>query len=169
MMAIPSENPSLTQQTREANSSCMLMSYYVIYDGYCNLCVTLIQILEKLDGGRLFAYIPMQKQEALNSLGIRQEDCNLGIILVDAEAPKRRWQGSEAIEEIGRLMPMGELFVATYQKMPGFKQIGDIAYEQIRDNRYTLFGKRSDVYQSACFSDFCSKNNSEKFIDFHKS
>ncbi|MFM6005241.1 MAG: thiol-disulfide oxidoreductase, partial [Sphaerospermopsis kisseleviana] len=25
------------------------MNYYVIYDGNCNLCVTLVQLLENLD------------------------------------------------------------------------------------------------------------------------
>ncbi|PLZ35449.1 thiol-disulfide oxidoreductase, partial [Fischerella thermalis WC542] len=30
------------------------MNYYVIYDGNCNLCVTLVQLLENLDQGNQF-------------------------------------------------------------------------------------------------------------------
>ena len=36
------------------------MSYYVIYDGNCNLCVTFTQLLETFDQGQRFQYIPMQ-------------------------------------------------------------------------------------------------------------
>jgi hypothetical protein len=33
--------------------------------------------------------------------------------------------------------------------MPGMKWMGDRIYEQVRDNRYSLFGKRSSPYTSA--------------------
>ncbi len=125
------------------------MTYHVIYDGNCNLCVTGVELLERLDSGQLFGYIPMQDREALSRFGITPEDCELGMILIDADAPDRRWQGSDAVEEIGRLLPMGSLFVAAYRALPGLKWSGDRLYEQIRDNRYTLFGERSTTYQSA--------------------
>jgi predicted DCC family thiol-disulfide oxidoreductase YuxK len=124
------------------------MSYNVIYDGNCNLCVTLVQLLENIDRGELFEYIPMQDLEGLNRFGITAEDCEMGMILIDAKVPEKRWQGSDAAEEIGRILPGGEVFVAAYRAMPGMKWMGDRAYEQIRDNRYTLFGKRSDTYKS---------------------
>ena len=123
------------------------MTYYVIYDGNCNLCVTLVQQLENLERGSLFQYIPMQDGEALNRFGITPEDCQLGMILIDADAPERRWQGSDAAEEIGRLLPTGDAIVAAYRAIPGLKWMGDRFYEQIRDNRYTIFGKRSTTYQ----------------------
>ncbi len=37
-----------------------LMSYSVIYDGNCNFCVSLVQLLESIDRGQQFEYIPMQ-------------------------------------------------------------------------------------------------------------
>lgn len=125
------------------------MNYYVIYDGNCNLCVTLVQLLESLDKGSLFQYTPMQDLETLNRLDITPEDGEMGMILIDANAPEKRWQGSNAAEEIGRLLPVGNAFVAAYRALPGVKWAGDRFYEQIRDNRYTLFGKRSSTYQSA--------------------
>lgn len=81
------------------------MNYYVIYDGNCNLCVTLVQVLENLDQGNLFRYVPMQDQTTLSQWGITSADCNMGMILIDAENPQQRWQGSDAAEEIGRLLP----------------------------------------------------------------
>ncbi|MBE9095978.1 thiol-disulfide oxidoreductase DCC family protein [Tychonema sp. LEGE 07203] len=124
------------------------MKYNVIYDGNCNLCVTLVQLLESLDRGQNFEYISMQDLEGLDRFGISSEDCEMGMILIDAQNPEKRWQGSAAAEEIGRILPAGEVFVAAYRAMPGMKWMGDRLYEQVRDNRYTLFGKRSTTYKS---------------------
>jgi predicted DCC family thiol-disulfide oxidoreductase YuxK len=124
------------------------MNYYVIYDGNCNLCVTLVQVLETLDKGKLFRYTPMQDAEKLQQWGITPSDCELGMILIDADAPEKRWQGSAAAEEIGRLLPMGSVFVDAYRTLPGLKPVGDRIYEQVRDNRYNIFGKRDSTYNS---------------------
>lgn len=121
--------------------------YHVIYDGNCNLCVNLVKLLETLDRGEQFLYLPMQDQQALKVLGVTPQDCELGMLLIDQDNPTRRWQGSNAAEEIGRLLPLGWVFVDAYRALPGMKQWGDRVYEQIRDNRYTLFGKRSTTYQ----------------------
>ncbi|MBW4658795.1 MAG: DUF393 domain-containing protein [Drouetiella hepatica Uher 2000/2452] len=123
--------------------------YQVIYDGNCNLCVNLVKLLETLDRGERFLYTPMQDQQILDRFGITPQDCELGMILLNAEAPDQRWQGSDAAEEIGRLLPLGSIFISAYRTLPGMKWMGDRTYEQIRDNRYTLFGKRSATYQSA--------------------
>ena len=125
------------------------MKYHVIYDGNCNLCVTLVQVLENLDKGQLFDYIPMQDEERLKNFGVTPQDCQMGMILIDANSPQRRWQGSDAAEEIGRLLPVGDVFVSAYRAMPGMKWMGDRVYEQVRDNRYSWFGKRSNTYKSA--------------------
>lgn len=125
------------------------MNYHVIYDGNCNLCVTLVQALESLDQGQLFDYISMQEQEALQNLGVTAQDCEMGMILIDAKSPERRWQGSEAAEEIGRLLPVSDVLIGAYRVIPGLKWMGDRVYEQVRDHRYSLFGKRSSTYKSA--------------------
>lgn len=134
------------------------MGYSVIYDGNCNLCVSLVQVLERLDQGHQFQYLPMQDEASLRDLGITAQDCEMGMILINSENPQQRWQGSNAAEEIGRLLPAGDIFVAAYRALPGLKWGGDRIYEQVRDNRYTLFGKRDRVYQSlypVCLSGSC--------------
>lgn len=142
--------------------------YKVIYDGNCNLCVTLVQLLEKLDRGQQFGYIPMQDEVTLGQLGITAADCEMGMILIAPEdaadavnaSSLKRWQGSDAAEEIGRLLPMGQVFVQAYRALPGAKKGGDLAYEFIRDNRYGLFGKRDRTYvsdYSACDDGSCKK------------
>lgn len=114
------------------------MNYHVVYDGKCNLCVSFTQLLGQFDRGQLFDYIPMQDEVSLEKFGITGQDCEQGMILIDANSPERRWQGSDAAEEIIRLLPMGGLFIATYRALPGMKWFGDRTYEQIRDNRYTF-------------------------------
>ncbi|PZO23467.1 MAG: thiol-disulfide oxidoreductase [Leptolyngbya foveolarum] len=132
--------------------------YAVVYDGNCNLCVTLVQLLEKLDGGDRFTYVPMQDENTLAAFSVTAQDCELGMILINLDRPDQRWQGSAAAEEIGHLLPMGALFVQAYRAMPGAKSAGDKTYEYVRDNRYDLFGKRTETYQPTypvCTDDAC--------------
>jgi predicted DCC family thiol-disulfide oxidoreductase YuxK len=142
------------------------MSYYVIYDGNCNLCVTFTQLLETFDQGERFQYIPMQDEIGLKTFDITPEDCEMGMILIngrDREAALRdrsqRWQGSNAAEEITRLLPLGDLFIQAYRALPGMKAFGDKSYEKIRDRRYDWFGKRKNTYQSV-YPFGCSLTNS---------
>lgn len=71
------------------------MSYCVIYDGNCNLCVTLVQLLESIDKGNLFQYVPMQEEQTLANWGITSQNCEQGMILININVPEQRWQGSD--------------------------------------------------------------------------
>ncbi len=124
------------------------MTYTVIYDGQCNLCSNLVQLLETLDQGDRFQYLPMQDLSGLDRYNVTAQDCEMGMMLIDNQHLDRRWQGSNAAEEIGRILPFGAVFVAAYQRLPGVKWMGDRVYEQVRDNRYALFGRRSSTYQT---------------------
>ena len=121
------------------------MKYHVVFDGKCNLCTNFAQILKQFDRDKIFAYISMQNEAKLAEFGITPENCEAGMILIDASQPEKRWQGSEAAEEIASLLPMGELFVNAYRAIPGMKWLGDRSYEQIRENRYELFGEREET------------------------
>lgn len=124
------------------------MTYAVIYDGNCNLCTNLVRLLEQLDRGEMFHYVPMQDEETLAQWQISPADCEAGMILLDPQNPQQRWQGSEAAEEIGHLLPLGDVFVQAYRSLPGAKSVGDNVYAFIRDNRYRIFGRREDVYET---------------------
>jgi predicted DCC family thiol-disulfide oxidoreductase YuxK len=124
------------------------MKYHVIYDGDCNLCATFAQLLEQFDRGKIFDYIPMQDATTLAEFDITPQDCAAGMILIDGKQPEKRWQGSAAAEEITRLLPLGDAFIAAYRAIPGMKWLGDRTYEQVRDNRYNWFGKRDTTYNS---------------------
>jgi predicted DCC family thiol-disulfide oxidoreductase YuxK len=126
----------------------MTASYLVIYDGDCNLCATLVQALEQLERGSLFRYVPMQDAETLTQWHITPQDCEMGMILLGINNPHQRWQGSDAAEEIARLLPAGASVIGAYRAIPGLKGLGDRTYTQVRDNRYAWFGRRPQTYQS---------------------
>jgi predicted DCC family thiol-disulfide oxidoreductase YuxK len=123
-------------------------SYVVIYDGRCNLCSTLVQALEQLERGRLFRYVPMQDSDTLAQWHITAQDCEMGMILLTLGNLQQQWQGSDAAEEIARLLPAGAAVIQAYRAIPGLKGLGDRTYTQVRDNRYAWFGRRSQIYQS---------------------
>ena len=142
--------------------------YCVIYDSTCNLCVNLVRLLESLDQGAQFQYLPMQDSPTLARYGITPTDCEAGMILIDIDNPSQRWQGSTAAEEIGRLLPLGNPFVLAYRALPGAKQVGDQVYAFVRDRRYDLFGQRRDRYDSAfplCNQQSCNPQSSGPSAD----
>jgi predicted DCC family thiol-disulfide oxidoreductase YuxK len=124
------------------------MTYYAIYDGNCNLCVTFVQQLEQIDRGKIFRYIPMQDKQTLAEFSVTEADCQQGMMLINADNPSQRWQGSAAAEAIGKLLPGVNLAIDLYRWIPGLKWLGDRGYLQIRDNRYQWFGKRDRTYIS---------------------
>ncbi|MDB9311798.1 DUF393 domain-containing protein [Spirulina sp. CS-785/01] len=125
------------------------MKYHVIYDGNCNLCVTLTQLLEQFDRGELFDYIPMQDDRTLAQFHLTPQDGDAGMIVLEDQNPSHRWQGSDAVEKIAELLPTGDLWMAAYRSIPGLKDVGDQVYAQVRDHRYEWFGKRDSTYSSA--------------------
>jgi predicted DCC family thiol-disulfide oxidoreductase YuxK len=139
----------------------------VIYDGNCNLCVNWVRLLQQIDRAAQFCYVPMQHPN-LAQWGVSEADCQQGMILLSpgVGADQSRWQGSDAAEEIARLLPGGALAIAAYRALPGAKGLGDRAYLQIRDNRYSWFGKRPtywadsdlepvDLAPGECHTDSC--------------
>jgi Protein of unknown function, DUF393. len=88
-------------------------------------------------------------------------DMVLGVMLIDLNCPSIRWQGSSAIEEIAKLLPNAAPFVHLYLQIKPIKWLGDRTYEQIRNHRYALFGKRSHTFVSEfapiCAGDRCQR------------
>jgi predicted DCC family thiol-disulfide oxidoreductase YuxK len=132
----------VTLSSSESNPD--LARYTVIYDGNCNLCANWVRLLVQIDRADQFTYLPMQHPQ-LDRWGVSPADCQQGMILLDPTR-RQRWQGSQAAEEIARLLPGGAVLIAAYRALPGLKGLGDRAYLQIRDNRYDWFGQRSTYW-----------------------
>ncbi|MDY7023399.1 MAG: DCC1-like thiol-disulfide oxidoreductase family protein [Cyanobacteriota bacterium] len=110
------------------------MSYYLIHDPNCPTCGPFIQLLQSYDRGQLFTCISLENQERLAEFGLTLEECKQkGLILINTNNLSQRWYGSEAIEEVVNVLPMGQLLIATYRAMPGAKPIGDRVYVTLKD------------------------------------
>lgn len=105
-------------------------------------------MLEGMDQGRLFHYVPMQDQLRLQDWSITAADCEAGMILLEDQTPEHRWQGSAAAEKIATLLPGGAALIAAYRAIPGLKELGDRTYSQVRDHRYQWFGQSPSLYCS---------------------
>ncbi|MEO5567784.1 MAG: DUF393 domain-containing protein [Gemmatimonadaceae bacterium] len=109
--------------------------YTVVYDGTCKVCTRLSKVLGKWDRGRLevvasqapgvmarFPWIPARAYtEALQVVGPGGET----------------WQGSEAIEQLLRILPRGRLIAWIFQ-VPIVRTIADRFYRWFARNRYHL-------------------------------
>ena len=110
------------------------MSYYLIHDPNCPTCRPFIQLLQSFDRGQLFTCISLEDRERLRDFGLTVEECQQkGLILINVNEPSQRWYGSEAVEEIVNVLPMGHLLIATYRAMPGAKPLGDSVYAALKD------------------------------------
>jgi predicted DCC family thiol-disulfide oxidoreductase YuxK len=110
----------------------------------------------------------MQDNSMISRFGITLADCQWGVILLDSHDWGKRWQGTAAIEEIVRLLPLGESFVAAYRIIPGLKWIGDRSYEQIRDHRYDWFGQRTMPHNTPYPVGCMQEESSVKFVPLQK-
>ena len=79
--------------------------YYVIYDGNCNLCVSLVKLLEKLDQGKTFNYAAMQEQEVLSSLDNKNLNCIQYYLLVSGYYSRSRGSSSSSSSSSTRYSP----------------------------------------------------------------
>ncbi len=128
------------------------MKSTIIYDGNCNLCTTFVKLLEKIDRGERFCYLPMQQVETLLHLGIHPTEMEQGVILL---TDKTKYQGMKAIERIGELLPGFDRLVSVYNQIPGVKPLSYSGYAWVKDHRYQLFGQ-CQTYES--IYPFCDKS-----------
>ncbi len=120
------------------------MKSIIIYDGNCNLCTTFVRLLETIDRGTRFCYVPMQNTGTLLNLGVDPIEMEKGIILLE---DKTKYQGIAAIERIAETLPGFDRLVNLYNQIPGVKPLGSLSYEWVKDNRYQLFGQ-CQTYES---------------------
>lgn len=121
-------------------------TYTVVYDGTCNVCGKLANVLKKWDNGMLevvpsqtpgvqarFPWIPARAYvEALQMVG----------------PGGKTWQGAEAIEQLLTVLPRGRLIGWVFH-IPYFRHVADRFYRWFARNRYHLgCGKHCQLRQS---------------------
>lgn len=115
----------------------------ILFDGVCNMCNTGVNVaLDSQEAKQAFRFAPLQSQAGrtlLQQCGRAPDDISSIVLVEDGQHSVK----SQAILRIGQHLnpPLGQLATLGFI-VPNF--LRDIAYDQVANNRYNVFGKRQE-------------------------
>ncbi|KAG8053277.1 hypothetical protein GUJ93_ZPchr0001g33141 [Zizania palustris] len=111
----------------------------MLFDGVCNLCNGGVRFVRDHDPNRSIRYIPLQSESGrklLQRSGRAPDDIS-SVVLVEKD---RSYIKSEAVLRIMEYLNLPFPQLASFLKfVPLF--LRDFAYDNVADNRYTVFGR----------------------------
>lgn len=112
----------------------------ILFDGVCNLCNSLVNVLIDQDEDGYFKIGTLQSDEALELLRLHglDEDRMDSLVLLEGEAVYRR---SEAALQIARRL--GWPWILLYPLLALPRALRDAVYDWVAANRYRWFGRRN--------------------------
>jgi predicted DCC family thiol-disulfide oxidoreductase YuxK len=116
-------------------------NYKILFDGTCNLCNNVVSFITKNDRKRIFCFIPLGSEKALDYLNsYNKKDVNKGSVLLIRD--DKIYTKSDAVLHILKyldgLWPLLYMFII----VPAF--IRDPVYDIISKYRYRWFGVCTD-------------------------
>mmetsp|Transcript_374 Transcript_374/g.373 ORF Transcript_374/g.373 Transcript_374/m.373 type:complete len:197 (+) Transcript_374:138-728(+) len=118
-------------------------SHIVVYDGVCNLCLGVMEVLKKIDVNNKLTYLPFQSQTAKSILKILGMDTNQMKSILFIRSFNEYYSKSQAIlrilEDLGLPFP---IVIALSYIIP--QRSGDLIYDIVARYRYNIFGKKED-------------------------
>jgi predicted DCC family thiol-disulfide oxidoreductase YuxK len=105
----------------------------VFYDADCGVCFFIARVLARLDVFRRLRIVSNQDRTALPA-GIDSELLDRTLLVVDSEAPGRRWTRAEAVYQCLAALPLGRLW-AWPLRLPGLSQLAGAGYDAFARNR----------------------------------
>jgi predicted DCC family thiol-disulfide oxidoreductase YuxK len=111
----------------------------ILFDGVCNFCNRMVNIILKYDQDAHFQFAPSQSTAGINMLQQYKLDqkASASVILIDND---KVYTKTDAVIQIAtHLKGWPRLFMGL-KYVPKF--IRDLGYDLVSKNRYTLFGKR---------------------------
>ena len=111
----------------------------VVYDGECPFCIDQIDKFKKLDTDSKLEFVPKQNPEITDRFPILlQSKFETGIRFIRADGNIEI--GADAVYQICKRLPLYKP-VAWLYAVPGLKQIAQICYGYISENRKRFAGK----------------------------
>ncbi|HZK08771.1 MAG TPA: DCC1-like thiol-disulfide oxidoreductase family protein [Bacteroidales bacterium] len=116
--------------------------YFILFDGYCNLCNGFVRWLIRRDKSARFRFLPLQSAEGKQLLQLSEmkfdpsDDPETVILYHDGTI----WERSEAILEIFKILGGGLRLMAPLKYLPLAWR--DKLYNFVARNRYRWFGRR---------------------------
>jgi predicted DCC family thiol-disulfide oxidoreductase YuxK len=105
----------------------------VFYDVDCGVCFLIARVLARLDVQRRLRFVSNQDAAALPA-DVDRELLDKTILVIDPEAPARRWTRADACAEIFRALPFGGLW-SWPLRLPGLNALAGAAYDLFARNR----------------------------------
>jgi len=108
----------------------------VFYDVDCGVCFFIARVLARLDVHRRLRLVSSRDTEALATYAadIDRELLDKTVVVIDPEAPARRWTRAAAVAEIFRALPFGGLW-SWPLRLPGVSALSNAAYDAFARNR----------------------------------
>ncbi len=110
----------------------------LFYDGECNLCNGLTQLVKEIDSKKVIDYAPLQAPEVKDFLaqnGIDTNNITTVVCAVDGKIFTKSTAVIKIMQQISGLSALAELFLL----IP--LEIRDSLYDVIASNRYQWFGR----------------------------
>ncbi|WP_141504167.1 thiol-disulfide oxidoreductase DCC family protein [Paenibacillus luteus] len=119
---------------------------YVIYDGYCNLCLASVARLKELRSNADLQFVPIQQLEAEGEG--QQLIPNIGQLkyaelyekMHVADESGQLFAGADGVVRVLRTVK-GLRRLAFFYRIPGMRKIADRMYRYVANRRYEWFSK----------------------------
>lgn len=112
-------------------------AYTVVYDGDCNVCTRLVDVLERLDSDREIEIMPSRAAAISTRFPWIPAGAYKESIQVIRSADGRTWQGAAAIEQLLDVLPKGTLMSWIFS-IPLARPVAERLYRLFARNRHRL-------------------------------
>jgi len=111
--------------------------YTVVYDGNCNVCSRIVDVLERRDKDERLEIIPSAAAAATGRFPWILPTAYSQSLQVIRTSDNRTWQGAAAVEQLLDVLPRGR-FVSWIFSFPFARPIAEKLYRAFARNRYRL-------------------------------
>ncbi len=129
----------------------------LIYDGQCNLCVSLVKFLEPMNreqNGYRMTFVPFQHaDELIVAYKLNPDKLRQALHLIDASGSV--FAAGAAVEKLSDVFPLLKLGAGFWTT-----SAGELLYKAVAENRYRVFGCSDECYISE--SSMRAQSTSEK-------
>ena len=111
--------------------------YTVVYDGDCNVCSRIVNVLERRDRDERLEIVPSGAVAAAGRFPWIPPAAYAQSLQVIRTADNRTWQGAAAVEQLLDVLPKGRA-VSWIFSIPFARPVAERLYRAFAKNRYRL-------------------------------
>ena len=111
----------------------------VIFDGTCDFCTWSARMVERLDRHHRIRLVPFQAPGALASAGLSHPEAEAAAWAITPGG--KRYRGAAAVN-LALAVALGTRLPLVLYRLPGLRQLQDVAYAVVADHRHRLPGVR---------------------------